>query len=346
MSIKTKDIKGRGKIILCQQAYKYTKNGSKRSRFLMEYVFLRYYKKMIRKLLQMMIDSAILRLKEKFPDSVCGRVKQLKSRFMNRKNIDEWKVKYIQLEITYRCNLLCEKCNRHCNIDLPYLKNADLTIEQFEKFINEVKSKDIYLGRIRILGGEPLLHPQIEGFISTLFYELIVPGYLERIEVITNGNIYRKGKLNNYIKNIMCDPYIKRAFNVKMIKFVISPPDKKEGFFWVLAAPADLGFKWKQCNQPSICGTLLNTYGYWPQGVCGAIARLFCLTEYAKYEFPVYFKKTWPNLEKDLCKYCVFGCEELQNELNRNESFKTISSSYKKAIEKWQNGGGCTFQRY
>lgn len=321
-------------------------NNSIKSRLLMEYVFLRYYRKVLPGLPRVIMMPVINRLIEKLPEKLSGQVKNLKNASKGKKEIDEWKIKYIQLEITYRCNLLCVKCNRHCNLDLPYLKGAEMTMEQLKKFIREVKQKDIHLERIRILGGEPLLHPEIENFVSILFYELIVPGNLERIVIITNGVIYRRGKLNDYIKNIMLDPYIKRAFKVKMIKFRISHIKKEEEFFWVLASPEDLGFKWHQCDQPNVCGTLLNTYGYWPQGVCGAIARLFCLNEYVRDEFPIYFNETWPNLEENVCRYCVFASEELQNELNNNKDLESMSASYKEAFERWQNGGGCTFQKY
>lgn len=235
-----------------------------------------------------------------------------------------WRVKYIQLEITYRCNKLCGKCNRFCNITgLPYLKDADMKIEQVEKFINQVRHKNIRLKRIQILGGEPFLHPKLNDFISALFYRLMVPGNLSFIEIYTNGLI----DSDNALKACRLDPAINKAFVQGKITVIASPERAEESFIYVLSAPVDLGFKWDVCSLPRECGVLLNTYGYWPGGTCGPIALLFGLTGYAKYDFPKRFKDTWPNLKEDICRYCVSGCKALADKKDGR-----VTASFKDAI--------------
>ncbi|MDP3791616.1 MAG: radical SAM protein [Candidatus Omnitrophota bacterium] len=245
-------------------------------------------------------------------------------------NLDKnWRVKYIQLEITYRCNKLCSKCNRFCNLGLPHLKDADMKIEQIEKFINQVRQKNIRLKRIQILGGEPFLHPRLHDFISLLFYELMVPGNLARIEIYTNGIIGSSSAL----KECRLDANIDRAFNEKKIEIIASPKEAHESFIYVLSAPVDLGLKWDVCSLPRECGVLLNAYGYWPGGTCGPIAMLFGLAEYAKYDFPERFMDAWPNLRKDICRYCVSGCKALADKREGcvTPSFKDAISNRMKA---------------
>jgi hypothetical protein len=113
----------------------------------------------------------------------------------------------------------------------------------------------------------------------------------------------------------------------------VSPEGKEQTFMYVLSAPVDLGYKWDVCSWPRECGVLLNAYGYWPGGACGPIALLFGMTEYAKYDFPMRFGQTWPNLKKDICKYCVAGCKELADKKKGH-----ITQSYKRAISKWMKG--------
>ncbi len=212
-----------------------------------------------------------------------------------------------------------------------------MTVEQVNKFIKEIKEKKIHLQRMRILGGEPLLHPKLGEFILALFYELIVPGNLKKIEIVTNGIIDGPEAL----RDIMEDKRIKKAFQKQIIKFKKSSKGKELNFKWILAAPVDLGYESCICTRPYICGINLNMYGYWPEGTCGAIARLFCRNDYSRQSFPKHFSKTWPDIEQDLCKYCGNGCKELKK-------MKTgpVSESYKKAIGHWTSGRGCDFKRY
>ena len=242
----------------------------------------------------------------------------------------DWYVKNIQLEITYRCNKLCRKCNRYCNLKkLPFLKNTDMSIEQIEKLINQIKQKNICLNRIEIMGGEPFLHPRLKDFISLLFYKLMIPGNVLSIEIVTNGII----DPSDALKDCRSDPHIDKAFDEGRIVVSASPPDAEKTFMYALSAPVDLGFKWNECDWPRDIGISLNIYGYWPGGACGSIALLLGMAEYAKYDFPVKFRETWPNLKEDLCKYCVVGCKELVHKISGRASF-----SYKEAISKWMNG--------
>ena len=242
----------------------------------------------------------------------------------------DWNIKNVQLEITYRCNKLCRKCIRHCNLTkLPYLKSTDMTIGQIEKFVTQVKQKGVHLNHIQVLGGEPLLHPELNEIISILYYKLVIPGNLSRIEIWTNGLIDPAGAL----KKCRLDSDIDKAFNDDKIVVIVSPPGKDRLYTYVLNAPVDLGLRWDVCAFPRDCGILVNSYGYWPSGVCGQIALMFGMTGYRRFDFPTRFRKTWPKLKQDICKYCVIGCKEL---VNKKEG--RVTTSYKEAIARWMQG--------
>ena len=245
------------------------------------------------------------------------------------------KVRIIQLEITYRCNLLCDRCNRHCNLSfLPYLKDADMTEKQIGRFIRQVKEKGVQLEQLRVLGGEPLLHPQIEKYLFLLHRDLMSPGLLDTMVIVTNGIIPRSERLAAFLNDSAIQPLVESG----RIRFQAAWEGKERDFRGVFIAPVDMGMSWRECGVTRVCGSLLNTYGYWPNGNCAAIARLFYLPRYAKQEFPIVFEENWPALENDLCRFCV----KANRVLIRNKS-DLVTRSYSKALEMWKKGFQGTF---
>lgn len=70
-------------------------------------------------------------------------------------------IQYLETHIVDHCNLKCNHCSHFCHlID----EEIYTDINQFTKDINELSSKlDVF--QLRLLGGEPLLHPQINNFM-------------------------------------------------------------------------------------------------------------------------------------------------------------------------------------
>lgn len=91
----------------------------------------------------------------------------------------------IEIDITYRCNLRCLNCNRSINT-AP--SNQSMTLGQIQQFIDDSVAVGKTWKSIRILGGEPTLHPEFRTIISML------RDYRSRhnegcsIEVVTNGH--------------------------------------------------------------------------------------------------------------------------------------------------------------
>jgi len=68
---------------------------------------------------------------------------------------------YLEAHLVDHCNLNCNACTHYSSIS----PEKFVDINEFEKQMN-VLSKKLRFNRIRLLGGEPLLHPQIADFIA------------------------------------------------------------------------------------------------------------------------------------------------------------------------------------
>ena len=64
----------------------------------------------------------------------------------------------IEVDLSFKCNLKCFNCDRSCN-QAP--DNSNMTVSQIGKFVQESVANKREWYRIRILGGEPMLHPDI-----------------------------------------------------------------------------------------------------------------------------------------------------------------------------------------
>jgi uncharacterized radical SAM superfamily Fe-S cluster-containing enzyme len=90
----------------------------------------------------------------------------------------------IEIDITYVCNLTCPNCNRSCG-QAP--TGERMTLDQIDLFVKESISKSIKWERIRLLGGEPTLHPDFFEIISLLISYRNTFSNDTVIEVSTNG---------------------------------------------------------------------------------------------------------------------------------------------------------------
>lgn len=131
--------------------------------------------------------------------------------FMLKKDL-----KYVEHHITDHCNLNCNGCTHFSPLAKPWFED----IETFKKDFN--KLNDMFnVKTIRLMGGEPLLHPDIKQFLvearkifRTARIELVTNGILlkddlELVKVVNKNNIWINvseyhilKNLNDYLKNI------------------------------------------------------------------------------------------------------------------------------------------------
>ncbi len=99
----------------------------------------------------------------------------LLSKFLSYKLFNKRSPIYGSADITNVCNLHCE----HCYWWLNRKENEDLTVEQWEKVIDE-KFKKQHVFVVTLVGGEPLMRPDV--------VELFTKKFPNHACVVTNGN--------------------------------------------------------------------------------------------------------------------------------------------------------------
>lgn len=87
---------------------------------------------------------------------------------------------YLETHLVHHCNLNCAGCTHYAPLAEPWFKDIDEYIKEIAK-IAEITQKRLPV--IRLLGGEPLLHPQILDFCY-ITRQAFPNTY---IEVVTNG---------------------------------------------------------------------------------------------------------------------------------------------------------------
>lgn len=92
---------------------------------------------------------------------------------------------YLEFHVADHCNLNCKYCTHYS----PLVNEPVFTdFETFEKGIRQLKNYVYDIGIIRILGGEPLLNPELSRFIRLV--RSLYPASI--IDVVTNGLLVEK----------------------------------------------------------------------------------------------------------------------------------------------------------
>jgi len=171
----------------------------------------------------------------------------------------------IEIDITFKCNLKCYNCDRSCT-QAP--SDSTMSVEQIRKFIDESIANNKHWSRIRILGGEPTLHPDLEEILRILldYKEKYSPSTW--LELTTNNfgpevnrkllKVPRKIYVNNTSKT--------GRFQKKFEAFNLAPCDN------MMYAFTDFT---NACWITNDCGMGLNRYGYYQCGAAGSIDRVF-----------------------------------------------------------------------
>ena len=100
----------------------------------------------------------------------------------------------IEIEITTLCNIACYNCDRSCG-QAP--SNERMTLEQIRKFVDESIALKWKWNWIKVLGGEPTLHPDVLSILEELgrlrkvykdcVVEIITNGYADRTKEMLEG---------------------------------------------------------------------------------------------------------------------------------------------------------------
>lgn len=169
----------------------------------------------------------------------------------------------IEIDITYLCNLHCLNCNRS-------VTQARDTMHMPVAMVTEFVESSIRRGkrwrRIRVLGGEPTLHPEFHEIIAVLrrYRDWHAPCI---IEVVTNGHGPRVNReLDRLPPDVMLDNSAKAtAVQPHFGPFNLAPVDDPR---YRLTDYSNA------CAIVRDCGMGLTPMGYYPCAVAGGIDRI------------------------------------------------------------------------
>jgi hypothetical protein len=88
-------------------------------------------------------------------------------------------LEYVELHLTDHCNLNCKGCGHFCPVATP--QYADLS--RYQSDLHRLRRLFRNIREIRLLGGEPLLHPDPASFVTAT--HAVFPR--ARVRVVTNG---------------------------------------------------------------------------------------------------------------------------------------------------------------
>jgi len=172
--------------------------------------------------------------------------------------------RYVEMDLTYRCNLHCCNCNRSCT-QAP--SRLDLPVARVAEFIRDSVAQGRSWERIRLLGGEPTLHRDFDVIVDMLSDYRARHNPLLRIVVCTNGNGARVCRaLANLPNGIVVKNTGKGARQRLFRPFNVAPMDRPLSRW----AAYRCG-----CRILEDCGLGLTPLGYYPCAIAGGIDRVF-----------------------------------------------------------------------
>lgn len=112
---------------------------------------------------------------------------------------------HLDVHVTDHCNLNCRGCEHYSSISEPVFADLANTVRDLERLAELFES----IEQIYLLGGEPLLHPQVEEFVRET--RRIFPA--TRLYVMTNGVLVTRmpesfwETLAQHDVTLLCDSY-------------------------------------------------------------------------------------------------------------------------------------------
>lgn len=169
----------------------------------------------------------------------------------------------IEIDITYLCNLRCANCNRS-SAQAP--EAVHMSLRQMAEFVDESLSMGRRWRRIRVLGGEPTLHPEFDQLMAELLrYKASSPE--TQLQVVSNGH---GDKVNRALRRLPPEIEVENSAKQGTIQPMFGP------FNW---APKDrLKYRFAEfkngCAIMADCGMALTPLGYYPCAMSGGIDRV------------------------------------------------------------------------
>ena len=152
-------------------------------------------------------------------------------------------IRILEFEVTHHCNLKCKGCSHFS----PLSEKVFGDFDEFSKDLEQIASKIDHVGQIRLMGGEPLLNPDLYKFVEKA--RQVYPD--SEICVVTNG-----------IKLIAIDDRLKETMKKNDAFFSVSlyPPIQEHAKNLVEEMNKE-GIKCAVAKVADVFGTRLNPKG-------------------------------------------------------------------------------------
>jgi len=204
-----------------------------------------------------------------------------------RTPIDSPYIRYA-VALTYRCNSACKHCNRF--LDVFTWDDSDVTLDDLKKGWEIISQSGLDLEKVRITGGEPLMHPNFEECM--IYIRDTWKNRCTRLMPIFSNGIIQGPKISG-------------------CRYKLEPinPDKIVSHTLPMISPLDLGItptrgfesgaRITYCHRQRSCGRLFDCYGFTFCIFAGAIGRMLGIDPYSPY----------PVLDGniDICGHCPFS---------------------------------------
>jgi len=171
---------------------------------------------------------------------------------------------FVEIDITYDCNLQCINCNRSCS-QAP--STLEMPVTTVEDFIDRSVDRKIPWQRIRILGGEPTLHSRFFDIVDRLIDYRQAHNPSVRLVVGTHYHGRRVRRILEQLPpSIAIKSTRKRSPTNLFRPFNVAPVDTPFNRF----SDYSCG-----CRIIEECGLGLTPYGYYMCAIAGGIDRIF-----------------------------------------------------------------------
>ncbi|WP_425037299.1 radical SAM protein [Primorskyibacter sp. S187A] len=232
--------------------------------------------------------------------------------------------KFLEIDLTYRCNMRCNDCNRSVT-QAP--ENTQLDHADIQRHIQDWIARSYRWDRIRLLGGEPTLHPDFLRIVEDLkvYRREHAPKLI--IEVISNGFGERVNKtldqltpdirIVNTAKTSNTQP-VHQTFNRAPCDF----PEHQNSDFS------------NGCFVTELSGMGLTPSGYYHCAVAGGIDRIFDL-KLGRDAVP----EISDDMREDMQALCRF-CGHFTAQMQEVPAEERLSPSWKDAYANWRTRRG------
>ena len=233
-----------------------------------------------------------------------------------------WKVdkSKIEIELTTRCSLRCYNCSRSIR-QAP--SDEYMSIEQLTKFVKESIDLNWRWKEIKLMGGEPTLHPDFAEVLDTVYdYKKIYPDCV--VLVITNGYGERVREVLSDMPGWVTVSNRVKTTNVHRFQSYNLAPIDIEKFMHANFA--------RGCFIIEDCGLGLNRYGYFCCGPGAGVDRVFGFDIGIK-SLSALTDEALRDQLRCLCRYCGHYKYNYKEEWVTTEE---ISASWRAAFEKYR----------